>query len=91
MSHNQEVVASEGECCANTLTLDHFCGNGTLLVKNKRSKCNDCFEIVPAEVWRSSDNPPRIYMRKYCSKHGVTSSRLSSDAKFYFFARKWGS
>lgn len=87
MSHNQEVVTSGGECCSNTLTLDHFCGNGALLVKNKRSRCNQCFCDVPAEVWRSNDNPPRIYMRKYCSDHGVTSSRLSSDAQFYFLPK----
>ena len=37
-----------------------------------------------AEVWHSNDMPARIYMRKYCPECGVTSSRLSSDAQFYY-------
>ncbi len=82
-AHKTEVVPSEGACCANSLTLDHFCGNGSLL-KKKRSRCNSCGKEVQAEVWRSNDIPPRTYMRKYCPDCGVTSSRLSSDARFYF-------
>ena len=78
-----EVVASKGVCCANTLTLDHFCGNGTLIAK-KKSRCNKCGDSAIAETWKSQDDPPRIYMRKYCATCGVTSSRLSSDARFYF-------
>jgi uncharacterized radical SAM superfamily Fe-S cluster-containing enzyme len=82
-THAIEVVPSNGSCCENALTLDHFCGNGSLLMK-KRSRCNNCSNEVPAEVWRSNDSPPRIYMRKYCPDCGVTSSRLSSDAQFYY-------
>ena len=86
MSHDLEVVESAGACCANELTLDHFCGNGSLLKKDMRSRCNKCEEEVPAEAWRSNDNPPRVYLRKYCPTDGVTSSRLSSDAAFYYVA-----
>ncbi len=79
-----EVVVSEGVCCENTRTYDHFCGNGSLLVKGKKSRCNSCGASVMAEVWKSNDVPPRVYMRKYCAEHGVTSTRLSSDSAFYF-------
>lgn len=81
--HAQEVAPSTGICCENTRTLDHFCGNGSLLAK-KRSRCINCDKEVPSEVWKSNDSPPRIYMRKYCPECGVTSARLSSDAQFYF-------
>lgn len=82
-TYETEVVQSEGVCCQNTKTLDHFCGNGSLLRKT-RSRCIECGTEVHAEVWKSSDVPPRIYLRKYCPEHGVTSARLSSDARFYF-------
>ena len=83
LNHDKEVVTSVGACCANTLTTDHFCGNGSVIARNKKSRCNICGQSVMAEVWRSNDNPPRAYMRKYCNEHGITSSRLSSDASFY--------
>lgn len=88
-AYKSEVVVSEGACCENTLTLDHFCGNGSLL-KKKRSRCNNCDQEVNAEVWRSNDAPPRIYLRKYCPDCGTTSSRLSSDAQFYFATEESG-
>ncbi len=84
MSYEKEVVQSQGVCCANTRTLDHFCGNGSLIKGNMRSRCNSCGAEVHAEAWKSNDNPPRVYMRKYCPTHGVTSSRISSDARFYY-------
>ncbi len=84
MSHELEVVESVGTCCANTRTLDHFCGNGSRLKGNMRSRCNKCEKEVMAEAWKSNDNPPRVYLRKYCPECGVTSSRLSSDAAFYY-------
>jgi uncharacterized radical SAM superfamily Fe-S cluster-containing enzyme len=86
MSHSQEVVESAGVCCDNARTLDHFCGNGSLLKKGMRSRCNECSKDVMAEAWKSNDSPPRVYLRKYCPEHGVTSSRLSSDAAFYYVA-----
>lgn len=88
MSHDLEVVESAGACCANELTLDQFCGNGSLLKKAMRSRCNKCGEEVAAEAWKSNDSPPRVYLRKYCPIDGVTSSRLSSDAAFYYVADK---
>ncbi len=84
MSYDLEVVESVGVCCANARTFDHFCGNGSLLKKGMKSRCNECEKEVAAEAWKSNDNPPRVYMRKYCPDHGVTSTRLSSDAAFYF-------
>lgn len=84
-NYERETVSGSADaCCANTLSLDHFCGNGSLLKKNKRSRCNQCGEEVPAEAWRSNDDPPRVYMRKYCPECGVTSSRVASDARFYY-------
>jgi uncharacterized radical SAM superfamily Fe-S cluster-containing enzyme len=82
--YQEEVVVSQKACCANTLTPDHFCGNGSLLERNLKSKCNICQELVSAETWKSQDDPPRVYMRKYCPEHGITSSCISSDARFYF-------
>lgn len=80
--HSKEVVVSEGVCCANALTLDHFCGNGSRIGDTK-SRCNTCGDVCHAEIFRSNDTPPRVYMVKHCPTHGRTSSRLSSDAAFY--------
>jgi uncharacterized radical SAM superfamily Fe-S cluster-containing enzyme len=85
-NHILEVVEYEGVCCENTLTLDHFCGNGTLLKGKLRSRCNKCHKEVPAAQFQSFDNPPRVYMVKFCPEHGETSSRLSSDAAYFFKA-----
>ncbi len=79
----KEVVTSEGVCCANTLSLDHFCGNGKRIGDTK-SRCNECGESCRAEIFQSMDTPPRVYMVKHCPTHGRTSSRISSDAAFYF-------
>jgi 7,8-dihydro-6-hydroxymethylpterin dimethyltransferase len=81
--HDAEVVAYEGVCCPNTLTLDHFCGNGSRIA-DTISRCNECGAECRAEVFRSNDSPPRVYMVKHCPEHGRTSSRISSDAGFYF-------
>ena len=86
-SFTHEVVETSGSCCEAVPTLDHFCGNGSLVRKTK-SRCNDCGVGVQAEVWRSNDTPPRMYMRKYCASCGVTSSRISSDAQFYFLKQE---
>ncbi len=88
MSYDREVVESEGVCCPNTLTVDHFCGNGSLLKKGMSSRCNICQKMVPAEAWLSNDKPQRVYLRKYCPNDGVTSSRISSDAAFYYVAKE---
>ncbi len=85
-----ETVVSVGACCASSPSLDHFCGNGSLLKGSKRSRCNRCGREVPAEAWRSNDDPPRVYLRKYCPDCGVTSSRVSSDARFYFVKKSDG-
>lgn len=81
--YSREVVVSEGACCANTVALDHFCGNGSRIA-DTISRCNECGVECRAEVFRSNDIPPRVYMVKHCPSHGRTSSRLSSDANFYW-------
>lgn len=86
LGHGSEVVVSEGVCCANTLTFDHFCGNGAR-IKDTVSRCNVCGEECRAEVFRSNDAPPRVYMVKHCPSHGRTSSRISSDANHYFVVK----
>lgn len=78
-----EVVQSEGVCCSNTLTLDHFCGNGSR-IGDTLSRCNECGAECRAEIFKSNDVPARVYMVKHCPTHGRTSSRISSDAGFYF-------
>lgn len=75
-NHSREVVASEGVCCANTQTMDHFCGNGSR-IGDTWSRCNECGKRCRAEIFKSNDSPPRTYMVKHCSEH-------ASDANFYF-------
>ena len=82
-NHSCEVVVNAGVCCQNSLTMDHFCGNGMRLADTD-SLCNICKKECRAEVFRSNDIPPRVYMVKHCPLHGRTSSRISSDANFYF-------
>ncbi len=82
-NYTNEVVVSGGACCANSLTMDHFCGNGMRLADTV-SRCNICHKECRSEIFRSNDVPPRVYMVKHCADHGRTSSRISSDANFYF-------
>ncbi|MBP6948634.1 MAG: radical SAM protein [Candidatus Pacebacteria bacterium] len=82
-NYEKEVVISTDSCCDNSYTLDHFCGNGKRLSDTK-SRCNVCGVECRAEIFRSNDTPPRIYMVKHCAEHGRTSSRISSDAQFYY-------
>lgn len=83
VNYSNEVVQSAGVCCENTVTLDHFCGNGTRIA-DTISRCNECGSECRAEIFRSYDTPARVYMVKHCPMHGRTSSRISSDARFYF-------
>ncbi len=85
--YTQEVVVSEGACCANALTYDHFCGNGSRIA-DTWSRCNECGVRCRAEIFKSNDTPARIYAVKHCPEHGRTSSRLSSDANFYFLKQE---
>ncbi len=83
-NHDREVVTYTGACCANTRTVDHFCGNGSVLKRGMRSRCNTCEKEVPASAFKSNDVPARVYLVKYCPDHGETSTRISSDAAFYY-------
>ena len=83
-NHAREVVISTGVCWDNVLTLDHFCGNGSR-IGDTWSVCIECGARCRAEIFRSNDSPPRVYIVKHCSTHGRTSSRLSSDASLTIF------
>ena len=85
--HNLEVVQYEGTCCANSRTLDHFCGNGSLLKRGVWSRCNKCEKKVRANIFTSNDVPARVYMVKYCPDCDETSTRISSDADFYYLPK----
>lgn len=90
-NYEKEVVPQLGDaCCISTKTTDHFCGNGSLLRRNLKSKCLKCEKIVPASDFKSFDNPPRVYRVRYCADCGETSGRVSSDASFFFLPSKDG-
>lgn len=86
--HAKRVVPYTSECCAPTVGKAHFCGNGTMLRGNLSSKCLICEKIVPAVVMKSFDNPPRVYMLKFCPEHGQTDSPISSDASYYYVKKE---
>src|SRR5262245_56894112 len=54
------------------------------LLKRTGSRCPVCHRACPAEVWRTSETPARILLRRTCPQHGEHSSCIASDARFYW-------
>ncbi len=57
------------------------------LLKQTVSRCLTCHAPCPAEVWRSSGNPPQVFLKRFCPEHGEASVCIASDARFYWLAK----
>lgn len=51
-----------------------------------KSICPECKRLVDAEVIVRDE---KVYMKKYCSEHGVTEALISSDADMYLASLKY--
>ena len=60
-------------------------GEGELL-KRTTSRCPDCLQACPAEVWKVGSSPARVELRRTCAEHGPAMAVISSDARFYWLA-----
>jgi hypothetical protein len=58
------------------------------LLKKTTGRCPVCQAACPAEVWKvSGGKQAKIYLKRTCPAHGVTSNCISSDARFYWLAQ----
>ncbi|HWB59166.1 MAG TPA: radical SAM protein [Chthoniobacteraceae bacterium] len=58
------------------------------LLKKTTGRCPECKSPCPAEVWKVSEGKQaRIFLKRTCPLHGVTSNCISSDARFYWLAQ----
>ena len=55
-------------------------------LKHTTSMCPECHTKLPAEVWKTTGNPSRVYLTRTCPDHGETTTCISSDARFYWLA-----
>lgn len=53
-------------------------------LKQTQTRCPQCLEAVPGEVWREGPFPGRVVMRRICPRHGLTETVLATDARFYW-------
>lgn len=70
--------------------IEHFqLDPGTQLLKTTISVCPECTAHAPAAVYAADG---RVYLRKKCDTHGLTTALLESDARFYRLSNKdkWG-
>jgi 7,8-dihydro-6-hydroxymethylpterin dimethyltransferase len=57
------------------------------LLKRTTSRCPVCHAACPAEVWRVSGTPAKVFLKRTCVEHGEFSSCIASDARFYWLAK----
>src|SRR5207249_3570771 len=57
------------------------------LLKRAISRCPQCHKPSPAEVWRMSGAPSKVFLKRTCPEHGETSVCIASDARFYWLAK----
>jgi hypothetical protein len=57
------------------------------LLKRTISRCPVCHVACPAEVWRSSGVPAKVFLKRRCARHGEISVCIASDARFYWLAK----
>jgi uncharacterized radical SAM superfamily Fe-S cluster-containing enzyme len=57
------------------------------LLKRTTSRCPQCHNPCPAEVWRAGEAPARVFLKRTCPTHGETSVCVASDARFYWLAK----
>jgi 7,8-dihydro-6-hydroxymethylpterin dimethyltransferase len=57
------------------------------LLKRTTSRCPVCHRACPAEVWRVSGSPAKVFLKRACEEHGEFSACIASDARFYWLAK----
>src|SRR5215207_4165024 len=57
------------------------------LLKRTTSRCPVCWAPCPGEVWRTQEQPSKVYLQRTCPRHGEFSACLASDARFYWLAQ----
>jgi uncharacterized radical SAM superfamily Fe-S cluster-containing enzyme len=57
------------------------------LLKRTTSRCPVCHAACPGEVWRESDAPAKVFLKRTCAQHGEFSTCIASDARFYWLAK----
>ena len=56
-------------------------------LKHTTSRCPVCQRSAPAEVWKTSGTPSKVYLTRTCEEHGTHDACISSDARFYWLAQ----
>lgn len=56
-------------------------------LKHTTSRCPVCQRSAPAEVWKTSGTPSKVYLTRTCDEHGTHDACISSDARFYWLAQ----
>ncbi|NOS70920.1 MAG: radical SAM protein [Verrucomicrobia bacterium] len=57
------------------------------LLKRTTSRCPTCHAPCPAEVWRTSGIPSKVFLKRTCPQHGEARVCIASDARFYWLAK----
>src|SRR3954447_3623135 len=57
------------------------------LLKRTTSRCLVCHASCPAEVWRVTGSPQKVFLKRTCATHGEASVCIASDARFYWLAQ----
>ena len=56
-------------------------------LKRTTSRCPVCQQPAPAEVWKTTGSPSKVYLTRTCNAHGEHTACLASDARFYWLAQ----
>ena len=56
-------------------------------LKRTTSRCPVCKEPAPAEVWKTTGTPAKVYLTRTCEAHGESTACIASDARFYWLAK----
>ena len=56
-------------------------------LKQTLSRCPTCQAEVPAEVWKTTGTPAKVYLTRTCPDHGEATACIASDARFYWLAK----
>jgi len=56
-------------------------------LKHTTSRCPICHRSAPAEVWKTTGSPAKVYLTRTCEEHGTHDACISSDARFYWLAQ----
>ncbi len=56
-------------------------------LKRTTSRCPVCQQPAPAEVWKTTGSPAKVYLTRTCDTHGEHTACLASDDRFYWMAQ----